>query len=432
VADFLAKIAEESRQTATLYASPIKYLNSFIQREYNNNCNIQTILPELKSGKIDIYKMLTAFIDYLRKHTTNGADLSRGSIRTYMSAVRSYFVYSDIDVSAEKVRYKVAIPKMYREKQKAINASDIKNILQHCDNRRLKTYLLVLASSGLRATEALSIRECDIDFSGIDFADPNDTANPATIDIRARHTKTKQDRTVFISNEAARYLHDWIEWIYRDKTSERGPNTHQPLRNRQRTQDDLIFASHAQHEGRSPEKHPRGLYGRLSWDFQRVLKLVHLDSRKEDVVYKRHKVTLHSFRRFVKTIAANQKNSDFSEYLLGHAGSPYYRNTAEELKQIYKDCCMKYLTFLSYPTVEAVGKSYEAKLEEKDKEIELLRRRDTDNADRITTLEDKLGKLSEQYHLTDVPSNADRRHLDDLQAQIDNLCRKLGMQQQQD
>jgi phosphate uptake regulator len=92
---------------------------------------------------------------------------------------------------------------------------------------------------------------------------------------------------------------------------------------------------------------------------------------------------------------------------------------------------MKYLTFLSYPTVEAVGKSYEAKLEEKDKEIELLRRRDTDNADRITTLEDKLGKLSEQYHLTDVPSNADRRHLDDLQAQIDNLCRKLGMQQQQ-
>ena len=34
-----------------------------------------------------------------------------------------------------------------------------------CNNRRLKTYLLILASGGMRATEALTIRLKDIDFS---------------------------------------------------------------------------------------------------------------------------------------------------------------------------------------------------------------------------------------------------------------------------
>jgi predicted RNase H-like nuclease (RuvC/YqgF family) len=34
---------------------------------------------------------------------------------------------------------------------------------------------------------------------------------------------------------------------------------------------------------------------------------------------------------------------------------------------------MKYLTFLDYPTLEATGASFEAKLKEKDKEIESLK-----------------------------------------------------------
>ena len=52
-----------------------------------------------------------------------------------------------------------------------------KNYINHCSNRRLKAYLLVLASGGMRAIEALTIRECDIDFSGIDFADSTDRSN---------------------------------------------------------------------------------------------------------------------------------------------------------------------------------------------------------------------------------------------------------------
>ena len=69
-----------------------------------------------------------------------------------------------------------------------------KNYINHCSNRRLKAYLLVLASGGMRAIEALTIREYDIDFSGIDFADSTDRGNPARIHLRKEYSKTRTDR----------------------------------------------------------------------------------------------------------------------------------------------------------------------------------------------------------------------------------------------
>ena len=57
---------------------------------------------------------------------------------------------------------KVKMPKLYREDE-ALDASDIRKILLSCNNRRLKAYLLVLASGGMRAIEGLAIRLKDVD-----------------------------------------------------------------------------------------------------------------------------------------------------------------------------------------------------------------------------------------------------------------------------
>jgi hypothetical protein len=55
--------------------------------------------------------------------------------------------------------------------------------------------------------------------------------------------------------------------------------------------------------------------------------------------------------------------------------------------------CMKYLTFLDYVTLESAGKNIEAQLSEKDKEIQLLRHRDSVNTDAIQNLSDQLMKV---------------------------------------
>ena len=84
------------------------------------------------------------------------------------------------------------MPKLYREDEVSIDVSDLRKILLSCNNRRPKTYLLLLASGGMRAVEGLAIRYKDIDFS----------VSPTKVHLRKEYTKTKVSRDIYISDEA--------------------------------------------------------------------------------------------------------------------------------------------------------------------------------------------------------------------------------------
>jgi hypothetical protein len=100
-----------------------------------------------------------------------------------------------------------------------------------------------------------------------------------------------------------------------------------------------------------------------------------MDERKEEGIQERRKITLHSFRRFVTTVISDQTNQDYSEWFLGHNKSPYYTKKESERREIYATKCMKYLTFLDYATLETTGKNIEARLLEKDNEMQAMKAR---------------------------------------------------------
>jgi len=75
------------------------------------------------------------------------------SIKLYLASIRSYFAYYDVDIIPSKFKRKVKLPKVYREDEEPLDVSDIRKILLSCNNRRLKPYLLVLASGGMRTVE---------------------------------------------------------------------------------------------------------------------------------------------------------------------------------------------------------------------------------------------------------------------------------------
>src|ERR687885_2840893 len=291
-------------------------------------------------------------------------NLTLKSITLYITAVRSYLAYHDIDIIPSKFRRKVKMPKSYREDEEPLDVSDIRKILLSCNNRRLKTYLLVLASGGMRAIEGLAIRLKDIDF----------TVSSTKIHIRKEYSKTKTARDIYISDEATQYLKQWINWKYNNEE-----------RPRIRDDDDLVFTVYR-------TKAPATLYVKVITEFEKLLSVVGLDERKEGKL-RRRKITLHSFRRFVKTVISDQTNTDYSEWFLGHNKSPYYTKKEPERREIYATKCMKYLTFLDYTTLEATGKNIEAKLSEKEREIQMLSQRDSMNSDAIANLSDKMQDL---------------------------------------
>jgi integrase len=283
-----------------------------------------------------------------------------------MSALKSYFAYYDIDVIPSKFRRKVKMPKLYREDEEAIDAKDIRKILLSCNNRRLKAYLLILASGAMRAVEALAIRLKDIDFS----------TSPTKIHIRKEYAKTKVSRDVYISDEATIYLRQWIDWKYNNKERPR----------KKSCPEDLVFTLHN-------STNPNVIYVKMYLEFRKLLSIVGLDGRKEGGIQKRRKITLHSLRCHAKVVISNQVSQDYSEWYLGHSKSPYYTLKESERREIYATKVMKYLTFLDYSTLETTGKNIEAKLSEKEREIQLLRQRDSMNTDAIASLSDKMQEL---------------------------------------
>ncbi len=66
---------------------------------------------------------------------------------------------------------------------------------------------MLLAATGMRAGEALSIRVKDLDFD----------SNPSKLSIRGEYTKTRTDRTIFLTDEGAHQLKSWLDYKYRTR-----------------------------------------------------------------------------------------------------------------------------------------------------------------------------------------------------------------------
>ena len=56
------------------------------------------------------------------------------------------------------------------------------------------------------------------------------------------------------------------------------------------------------------------MYTKVVVEFERLLSTIEMDERKEGM--KRRKITLHSFRRYVKSVISNQVNQDSSQQIM--------------------------------------------------------------------------------------------------------------------
>jgi integrase len=345
VKQFLNSKGRNSEKTRDIYGTALYHFQTFVSISDYKQHNIETILVPIENKEIDVYYLLDDFVNYLSERQdayNSNTKLSDGTKRLYVVGVRSYLEYHDIEISSKKFRNKVTVPKKHRRRKQALTAEFIRTILLACNNTRLKVFILVLASSGMRANEALSLRNSDIDFS----------QSPTKIHIIAENTKTKQARDIYISDEASKELKKFIESKYAQKDYMKYPNH-------------LVFSI------KTDSADPIIIYRTLHNYFTSLLKKVELDKRRRGEGIQRREISFHSFRDFVKSKVAIKTNSDFSEWILGHSGSTYWNIPEEEIRELYLKC-MKYLTFLDYPTVEAVGKDFESKLEERDKEISSL------------------------------------------------------------
>src|SRR5215216_1236965 len=302
---YIARVFEQIQQ---LQQKQQQHQNQDQELERTRAAPLDQLIEELKrssSNKSDPYDLLSGFVAYLQEHA--GIE-NPNTIRQFVITARSFLEYHDIEISPRKFKLRVRLPKAVVRRKEAISKEEIREILLKCSDIKLKTYVMLLAATGTRATEALALRNKDFDFD--DESSRNN--RQAFIRIRGEFTKTRTDRYVFLTKELVEQCKAWIDFKYRRRRITKVVNNSSSGGGAEDSEstskaisywidptpnpDDLFFST--------PRKRKKpslgGLYVHMSEEFAKTLDRIGFGNR-EDGNERRREITFHSFRRFVKT-----------------------------------------------------------------------------------------------------------------------------------
>jgi hypothetical protein len=117
---FLDSIERNSRESRNAYHRGLIHFQNFLDEKYPT-FTVESLLDPLIRNEINVYELLDNFVPFLIK-----LKLAVNSITLYLTAVKSYFAYYDIDVIPSKFKRKVKMPKVCREDEEPIDANLIR------------------------------------------------------------------------------------------------------------------------------------------------------------------------------------------------------------------------------------------------------------------------------------------------------------------
>lgn len=368
-----------SNSTAYEYLGRLNNFENFTLKQYDRNLN--QAINEIIEGIMDPYDVLSEYCAYLRNYSSSSKNISVLTIKQRVVTAKNFLEYYDVDISPRKFKLKIKLPKSITRVKEALSKEDIVHILNACSDIRLKTYVMLLASTGCRATEALSIRlsDCCLDIT------------PARIFIRGEYTKTRVDRRVLLTSEIKFQLLAWVEYKYRKRRvcykDEKAGKTITEYRTPTRNANDLLFGVYYNN---TKSSNPKYIYTEMAGSYAKTLDRIGKGIFEDNK--RRRKITFHSFRRYVKGVISDLGFGDFSEYFIGHTGSTYYRKTENEKAEIFRKI-EPYLTYLDQSGLERKGADFQSKLDTLELENNTLRKYNSENTDAITHLSDRVVNL---------------------------------------
>ena len=371
---YISNVNMMSVSTAHEYRIRLNSFRIFVENTYKITVNI--LIEQIKQGSRNAYDILSQYGGYLK--TSN--NISNLTLKQRIVTVKNFLEYHDVDISPRKFKLKVKLPKVVRRNKEALSKEDIVDILNTCSDIRLKTYVMLLAATGMRAVEALSIRIKDLELQ----------SNPPKLFVRGEFTKTRSDRTIFLTTELNHQLSSWIEYKYRSRrVCYIGNNgkTVTEYRTPEKNETGLVFSVYQSIKN----PNPNNLYAELCHSFGKTLD--RMGKGIEKMIINVEEITLHSFRRFVKTTISDLGYQDFSEYFIGHSGSTYWTKKESEKAEIFQKI-EPYLTFLNVHQLERKGADIQSRVDELEELNESLRERDKTKDDAIAQLSDQLMTLT--------------------------------------
>src|SRR5215204_2258218 len=349
--EFLEQLGNVNKGSARTVSVHLADFEQFVKTEYHQD--LDSLVEELRSGKLDLYDLFSKFVTLEVTAKIQQNLLSTRTLNQRVKHIKHFLEANDVTINQTKFKIKIKLPREIKREKEGITKDQVREILAACDDIRLKTYVMFLASSGWRASEALSIQLQDIDFD----------CNPVRVNLRGENAKTRTDRHTYLTREMVTQLKSWLDFKYRERTIKQyydkktGKILYKALHLKPvRRPDEYVFMPYHDELETTVEY----AYKNLSRRFGELLDRMNVKFRHDG---KRREVSLHSFRHFVYTTIDGLGQNQFAEYFIGHANSTYWRKPESEKIAIFLKI-EPYLTFMDVSALEAKGADQQTRMEQ--------------------------------------------------------------------
>ncbi len=363
--DFIARQRTES--TKQVYSIA---LNQFFKWKNTTPDKYIIDITKMSNGKKEAvlrqYKAdITGWWDYITKTWT-----PKYTRNVKLNAVRQLLI-----------EYEIELPVVFWKRLKSTKDKGAMALTQDRDPTRAelrqilnegsdmaRTMFLVLSSTGMRMGELLKLTIDDIDL----------TQHPVWINIPGNITKTGDPRTVYLTDEASRFLKAWLKtgrekWLKESATRRMTTKRLKQFKPKERADYclDAVFPITRQ---------------TLIKTWNIMLQNAHLDMK--DKTTGLHVLHAHTLRKYFRCNMIKPLGTDVVEALMGHRGyltQAYRRYSKSQLAQMFIDA-QQHITIIEDPVdIKKLETTMTTKLQEKDREIEKMKAELTEM--RLTILE---------------------------------------------
>ena len=240
-------------------------------------------IEKLRSYNQDplLYQNLNYFVQHLNNN------LHPRTVRTYFSSVKQYLrVFHGLRIYNEDIKTYIKFPKILKEEKIPLDHKTIQVLIDNASNY-MKLVILALVSSGMRVNSLLQLRFSDL--------------KEPFVSVRAETTKTGREYKTFFSKQVWEIIN---------------------LLKNQADSGDYVFCSNYE---------PKKSLDELEAKFLLLRHKAKLEKKYNNSNV--HTITIHRFRAFCKTMAADICNKDFAEGLIGHEGYlPTYNALPDDMR----------------------------------------------------------------------------------------------------
>lgn len=374
VKKYLDTLAVKNENSAKIVGHYLRDFNQFTKEKLRTS--ISDLIAGLKKGNAikgmpkeeQVYEILSQYASFLKSKIDSGQNSARTvKFKIYWARTLMEFNYIAISKTLFNAHVKTARPE--DPDLSPIDRQTICKVISKCEDIRMMTFTMWLASMGWRAKECLSIQNQNFEslsLKTLKFAD-----GPAYVNVSGKNAKTKKGKRRPITTEMKNQLEAWLAHKYRSRVIKRKINGAWVKDNivPEPRPTDLIFMPYHQNAIPLVNGTLQNAYRLMSHRFARLMD--RLDTGHE-IESARHKVTFHTFRRYCYTTCTRNVDESYAKFHIGRKIHEYDKRTDEEKLADFQSV-EPFLTYLDTASIETFGKDTKAKFASLETSVEQLK-----------------------------------------------------------